>query len=170
LFEYPELVPFVLEHFEHPRDLAVLAKVCSSWYKIVRKRLYRNIWVRPCKSPLTRATPVFRNGAFVGELIGLGEDGCRGKLMMLMDTLDGNEELCGLVHKLGQSDVSARWRKLTLVDVRFFPLAAQGGERLDLDDQVRKAIGQMANLESLVWTVGLFLVSLSSDESTRLIR
>jgi hypothetical protein len=39
------------------------------------------------------------------------------------------------------------------VDVRFFPLSAQGGERVELDDQVRKAMEQMSNLESLVWTV-----------------
>jgi len=50
LFDYPELLPLVLSHFDHPRDLAVLAKVCSSWCKIARRRLYESIWVRPCTS------------------------------------------------------------------------------------------------------------------------
>lgn len=48
-----------------------------------------------------------------------------------------------------------------VLDVRFFPLAARGGERLDLDDQVRNAVSNMTALESLVWTasplyLGLF--------------
>jgi hypothetical protein len=50
LFDYPELLPLVLSHFDHPRDLAVLARVCSSWCKIARRRLYESVWVRPCKS------------------------------------------------------------------------------------------------------------------------
>jgi hypothetical protein len=52
LFDYPELLPLVLSHFDHPRDLAVLARVCSSWCKIARRRLYESVWVRPCTSSL----------------------------------------------------------------------------------------------------------------------
>jgi len=42
-------------------------------------------------------------------------------------------------------------------DVRFFPVSAQGDQRIDLDDQVRQAMEQMDNLESLVWTVNPLL-------------
>jgi hypothetical protein len=40
-----------------------------------------------------------------------------------------------------------------MIDVRFFPQSTQGNQRAELDDQVRKAMEQMDNLESLVWTV-----------------
>ncbi|WWD20751.1 hypothetical protein CI109_105227 [Kwoniella shandongensis] len=113
LFQYPELVPSVLEHFDQPKDLAIVARVCKDWCRIARKRLYEYIWVRPW------------------------EDGCHFKLVLLMDTLHKNPELCELVHKL---------------DVRFFPLAARGNERSELDDQVQQAISHMYNLRSLVWT------------------
>lgn len=42
-------------------------------------------------------------------------------------------------------------------DVRFFPVSAQGDQRIDLDDQVRRAMEQMDNLESLVWTASPLL-------------
>ncbi|KAK8850569.1 hypothetical protein IAR55_004487 [Kwoniella newhampshirensis] len=113
LFQYPELVPSVLEHFDQPKDLAIAARVCRDWCRIARKRLYEYVWVRPW------------------------EDGCRFKLVLLMDTLHKHPELCELVHKL---------------DVRFFPLAARGSERSELDDQVQQAISHMCNLQSLVWT------------------
>jgi len=48
LFDYPELLPLVLRHFDHPRELAVLARVCRSWCKIARRKLYEKIWIRPC--------------------------------------------------------------------------------------------------------------------------
>ena len=50
LFDYPEITPLVLSHFDHPRDFVTLARVCRSWNSIVRKRLYEHIWVRPCRS------------------------------------------------------------------------------------------------------------------------
>jgi hypothetical protein len=50
IFDYPELLPLVLMHFEHPRELAVLARVCRSWCKLARRKLYDHIWVRPCES------------------------------------------------------------------------------------------------------------------------
>lgn len=50
LFDYPEITPLVLSHFDHPRDFVNLARVCKSWTWIVRKRLYEHIWVRPCMS------------------------------------------------------------------------------------------------------------------------
>lgn len=55
------------------------------------------------------------------------------------------------------------WVHLTIElrsDVRFFPLAARGGERYDLDGEVRDAIAQMTNLKSLVWTVRIALMAL----------
>lgn len=50
LFDYPEITPLVLSHFDHPRDFVTLARVCKSWDSIVRKRLYEHVWVRPCTS------------------------------------------------------------------------------------------------------------------------
>jgi len=52
-----------------------------------------------------------------------------------------------------------------MTDVRFFPLSAQGNQRTDLDDQVRKALEQMDNLESLVWTVSPILTSYSTERA-----
>lgn len=52
-----------------------------------------------------------------------------------------------------------------MIDVRFFPLSAQGNQRTDLDDQVRKAMQQMDNLESLVWTVSPTLTSYSIERA-----
>lgn len=49
LFEFPELIPHVLEWFEHPRDLAVLCRVSKGFNGVARKKLYQNIWVRPCE-------------------------------------------------------------------------------------------------------------------------
>ena len=60
------------------------------------------------------------------------------QLVRLFRTLSSDPEICSLVKHL---------------DVRFFPLAARGGERYDLDGEVREAIKHMINLESLVWTV-----------------
>jgi len=92
LFDYPELLPLVLGHFDHPRDLAVLARVCSSWCKIARRRLYESIWVRPCTS---------FSHYMLADLE--GEDGCHSKLVLLFDTLYRNAGLCRLVRKLGKS-------------------------------------------------------------------
>lgn len=83
----------------------------------------------------------------------VGEDGCRSKLVMLFDTLHREAELCRLVHKLGTDLLSDPRRETDDTDVRFFPLSARGTERDDLNEQVRKAMQQMQNLESLVWTV-----------------
>jgi len=52
-----------------------------------------------------------------------------------------------------------------MIDVRFFPLSAQGNQRTDLDDQVRKAMQQMDNLETLVWTVSPILAFYSTERS-----
>lgn len=49
LFDYPELAPLVLNHFDRPSEFAVLARVCGSWRQIAQKRLYEHIWVRPCE-------------------------------------------------------------------------------------------------------------------------
>jgi hypothetical protein len=49
LFEFPELIPHVLEWFEYPRDLAVLCRVSKGFNGVARKKLYQNIWVRPCE-------------------------------------------------------------------------------------------------------------------------
>ena len=84
-----------------------------------------------------------------------GEDGCRSKLVSLFDTLHREAELCRLVHKLGTDLQSEFLREADDTDVRFFPLSARGSEREDLNEQVRKAMEQMQNLESLVWTVHL---------------
>jgi hypothetical protein len=92
LFDYPELLPLVLAHFEHPRELAVLARVCSSWCRIARKKLYENIWIRPCQS--SDCSYCLANK--------VGEDGCHSKLVHLFDTLHRSPELCKLVCKLGE--------------------------------------------------------------------
>ncbi|WWC92354.1 uncharacterized protein L201_007311 [Kwoniella dendrophila CBS 6074] len=113
LFEYPELIPLVLDNFDQPRDLAIISRVNTEWNRIARRKLYHHVWIRPW------------------------EDGCHNKLVLLFDTLHRHPELCKLVKRL---------------DVRFFPLAARGEERSVLDDQVQKAITEMSNLESLVWT------------------
>lgn len=47
LFNYPDLVPEVLAQLQRPGELAVAARVCKVWAKIARRRLYRDIWVRP---------------------------------------------------------------------------------------------------------------------------
>lgn len=47
LFEYPELIPHVLDEFHHPREMAVLCRVSKGFERLVRKRLYDYIWVRP---------------------------------------------------------------------------------------------------------------------------
>jgi hypothetical protein len=70
LFDYPELLPHVLEHFDKPTELAVLAKVSRAFYAIVRKPLYRHIWVRPCESTSLPRTTAERPG----------EDGCHLKV------------------------------------------------------------------------------------------
>ncbi|OCF33621.1 hypothetical protein I316_04695 [Kwoniella heveanensis BCC8398] len=113
LFEYPELVPSVLEHFDQPRDLAKICRVSREWCRIGRRKLYEHVWIRPW------------------------EDGCHFKLVLLFDTLHKHPELCSLIKRL---------------DVRFFPLAARGEERSDLDDHVKRAMENMRNLRSLVWT------------------
>ncbi|WVF68162.1 hypothetical protein IAT40_002927 [Kwoniella sp. CBS 6097] len=113
LFQYPELVPSVLEHFDQPKDLAKICRVSKEWCRIGRRRLYAHVWIRPW------------------------EDGCHFKLVLLFDTLHRHPELCRLIKRL---------------DVRFFPLAARGEERSDLDDHVKKAVEDMQQLQSLVWT------------------
>lgn len=67
LFDYPELAPLVLGHFDRPRDFATLGRVCKSWNSITRKKLYEHIWVRPC--------------ACVPRLKGIGTDYSRGERM-----------------------------------------------------------------------------------------
>lgn len=89
IFDYPELLPLVLGHFDHPRELAVLARVCRSWCKIARRKLYESIWVRPCAS-LSQ-----------GRADRIGEDGCHTKFVRLFEALHQNAGLCKLVRKLG---------------------------------------------------------------------
>jgi hypothetical protein len=54
-----------------------------------------------------------------------------------------------------------------MIDVRFFPQSTQGNQRAELDDQVRKAMEQMDNLESLVWTVSPLLLILEGANEQR---
>lgn len=49
LFRYPELVPLVLDHFDRPSDLAKICRVSREWYTFGAKKLYEQIWIRPCK-------------------------------------------------------------------------------------------------------------------------
>lgn len=44
---YPELLPLVLRHFEHPRELAVLCRVNQDFRYLAQKKLYHRIWIRP---------------------------------------------------------------------------------------------------------------------------
>ncbi|TXT07913.1 uncharacterized protein COLE_04837 [Cutaneotrichosporon oleaginosum] len=76
LFTYPDLVPEVLAHLSHPRDLAVGARVCREWARVCRRRLYRDIWVRPW------------------------EDAPKRKLLRLFETLSEHPELCESVASL----------------------------------------------------------------------
>lgn len=52
LFDYPELLPYVLKNFERPQELATLARVNKAFCRLVRRKLYATIWVRPCQSSL----------------------------------------------------------------------------------------------------------------------
>lgn len=49
LFDYPELLPHVLKWFERPAEMATLARVSRTFQEIVYKRLYGQIWIRPCE-------------------------------------------------------------------------------------------------------------------------
>lgn len=61
LFDYPELVPLILKHFERPEEWVVLARVNRAFCGIVRKKLYNHVWIRPCvfflPSTLNRGIP-----------------------------------------------------------------------------------------------------------------
>jgi hypothetical protein len=120
LFEFPELIPHVLEWFEHPRDLAVLCRVSKSFNSVARKKLYQNIWVRPCEwiqvsSPRLMCRRVQLTIGRGRELslqsgssrrLGMGmspELSLTGQLVLLLETLSNNAELCKLVRKLGMS-------------------------------------------------------------------
>lgn len=48
LFDIPELQSSVLEGFDQPRDLAVLARVNKAFCKLARRKLYSHVWIRPC--------------------------------------------------------------------------------------------------------------------------
>jgi len=47
LFEYPELVPCVLEQLTRPSHIAAAMRVCRTWEHHLKKWLYRDVWVRP---------------------------------------------------------------------------------------------------------------------------
>jgi hypothetical protein len=47
LFEYPELVPCVLEHLSRPEHVAAAMRVSHSWRWALRRQLYTDVWVRP---------------------------------------------------------------------------------------------------------------------------
>ena len=49
LFEYPELVPSVFKHFDRPNELATLALVNKEFCELARKKLYKSLWIRPCR-------------------------------------------------------------------------------------------------------------------------
>ena len=50
LFDYSELLPYVLRDFERPSELAVLARVNRAFNEIATKQLYEHVWMRPCES------------------------------------------------------------------------------------------------------------------------
>ena len=47
IIAYPELLPLVVGHFEHPRELAVLCRVSRDVQHLAQKKLYERIWIRP---------------------------------------------------------------------------------------------------------------------------
>lgn len=87
LMAYPELLPLVVRHFDHPRELAILCRVHPDFRSLAQKKLYHRIWVRPW------------------------EDGCRLKVRMsfisltqlvrLFRTLSSDPSLCRLAKHLG---------------------------------------------------------------------
>ncbi len=58
LFDYPELLPLVLREFDQTRDLVILARVNKAFCKLVQRKLYAHVWVRPCTSALD---PTYRS-------------------------------------------------------------------------------------------------------------
>jgi hypothetical protein len=62
LFTYPDLVPEVLSHLSHPRELAAGARVCRAWAGVCRRRLYRDIWVRPWEDAPKRKVSKWEEG------------------------------------------------------------------------------------------------------------
>ncbi|WVQ85859.1 hypothetical protein IAT38_008027 [Cryptococcus sp. DSM 104549] len=120
LFTFEDLAPSVLEHFEQPRELAVICRVCKAWCKFGRKKLYNHVWVRPWEGAAGGA-PHFKARLD----------------LLLFETLHQHPELCRLIRRL---------------EVRFYPLAARGTDRIDLEEHVQLAVQNMVNLESLVWT------------------
>ncbi|TXT05911.1 hypothetical protein VHUM_03672 [Vanrija humicola] len=76
LFAYPDLVPLVLGHLSRPGELATAALVCRDWRRIATRKLYRDIWVRPCECAVEAV------------------------LLHLFETLAGNPELCVAVRSL----------------------------------------------------------------------
>ncbi|EIW70127.1 hypothetical protein TREMEDRAFT_68502 [Tremella mesenterica DSM 1558] len=76
LFDYTELIPCILDGFEHPREWTVLARINRTVGELARKSLYEHVWVRPWEAdPHT-------------------------KLVKLFETFHHNPELCTLVKKL----------------------------------------------------------------------
>ncbi|RXK41989.1 hypothetical protein M231_00710 [Tremella mesenterica] len=76
LFHYTELIPCILDGFEHPREWTVLARINRTVGELARKSLYEHVWVRPWEAdPHT-------------------------KLVKLFETFHHNPELCTLVKKL----------------------------------------------------------------------
>lgn len=49
VFEYADLAPLVLEEITNPKDMARMCRVCKEWNHTLRRRLYRDVWVRPCE-------------------------------------------------------------------------------------------------------------------------
>jgi len=49
LFDFPELLPQVLRHFDQPKELVVLARVNKAFCSLARRKLYDHVWVRPCE-------------------------------------------------------------------------------------------------------------------------
>lgn len=90
LFEYPELVPCVLEQLSRPSHIASAMRVCKTWEHHLKKALYREVWVRPWE-----AAPKAKVGA--GRLVDAHD-----QLIGLFETLAARPDLCAFVRSLGE--------------------------------------------------------------------
>ena len=109
LFEYPELIPHVLKWFERPGELATLARVNHTFYGIVSKALYQNVWIRPCESLnmsvrcalliVVRGTTLSRKGS---RRSAIPNESNPPQLVLLFRSLKDSPRLCTLIKTLGE--------------------------------------------------------------------
>ncbi|KAK4688478.1 hypothetical protein P7C73_g1620, partial [Tremellales sp. Uapishka_1] len=140
LFEHHELLPLVMVHFEHPRELASLARVNKAFCEYAQKKLYQNIWVRPW------------------------EEGCRLKVRdagysSLIKRLGQSAPSSGSVVVL-----------IPALEVRFFPFGTSEQKQQELEKNIQTAFKHMQNLEHLVWTVRGFVAKIADPVLTRYIQ